>query len=103
MGFAEAAAGTPEIDSGLPRGTMYHAAVMAWFQADGKLRPMSFKFQGDDGEILTVRDILINYEEDKDYAGIPSREYGCQAVVGGLIRDFRLVFYCEACKWVMLI
>lgn len=103
MGFIEAAQGTPEIDSGIPAGRMYHIAVMAWFSSTGIPRPMSFKFEGDDGEIQSVRDIAVRYTEDKNYSGVPSKEFGCQAVIGGLLRDFKLIFYQEVCTWVMLI
>ena len=60
-------------------------------------------FEDDNGDIQTVRDILIKYTENKNFSGIPSREYGCEAVVGGLTRQFKLIFYLEACKWVMLV
>jgi hypothetical protein len=53
--------------------------------------------------VQTVRDITILSVEDKNYSGIPSKEFHCEAVVGGLIRQFQLIFYLEACKWVMMI
>ena len=55
--------------------------------------PQYFKFEDDNGDIQMVRDILVKYTEDKNYSGIPSREYGCEAVIGGLIREFKLIFY----------
>jgi hypothetical protein len=64
---------------------------------------MSFKFEDDNGMVQTVRDITILSVEDKNYSGIPSKEFNCEAVVGGLIRQFQLIFYLEACKWVMMI
>lgn len=103
MGFADATHGTPEIDSGLPKGKMYHIACKTWFTANGSPRPLSFKFEGDDGLLQTVREVTVKYSEDKNYSGIPSKEYGCEAVIGGFVREFKLIFYCEACKWVMLI
>lgn len=103
MGFADAAKVPAQMDSGVPGGKMYHAAVMAWFRSEGDPRPLSFKFQGDDGEIQAVKDLVVRYAEDRNYSGIPSKEYGCEAVIGGLIREFRLIFYTEACKWVMMV
>lgn len=57
----------------------------------------------DSGAIQTVTDIVVNYTEEKNYCGISSREYGCKAIIGGLNREFRLIFYQENCRWVMLV
>ena len=103
MGFADASKLPPEADSGIPHGKMYQIACHAWFTSAGSPMPISFKFQGDDGEILRVADIKIQYREDKNYAGLPSKEYGCEAIIGGLIREFRLIYYLDACTWVMMI
>lgn len=103
MGFVEASQGTPQTDSGIPNGKMYHIAVMAWFRSIGEPIPMTFKFQDDSGQIQSVREIEVQYSENKNYSGIPSKEYGCEAIIGGMIRDFKLIFYTEACKWVMVL
>ena len=76
-GFADATKYGIKVDSGIPRGTMYHIACSTWFTATGKAMPQYFKFEDDNGDIQTVRDILVKYTEDKNYSGIPSREYGC--------------------------
>ena len=76
-GFADATKYGIEVDSGIPRGNMYHIACSTWFTATGKAMPQYFKFEDDNGDIQTVRDILVKYTEDKNYSGIPSREYGC--------------------------
>lgn len=92
-----------EIDSGELRGKMYHIACKAWFTSECSVKPLSFKFEGEDGSIQTVQNITVKYAEDKNYSGIPSREYGCEAVIGGIRHGFKLVFYMEACKWVMVL
>ncbi|WP_367567190.1 hypothetical protein [Lacrimispora sp.] len=92
-----------EIDSGEIRGKMYHIACKAWFTASSVTKPLSFKFEGDDGIIQTVSDIAIKYTDDKNYNGIPSKEFCCEAIIGGILHDFKLIFYMESCKWVMVI
>ena len=82
---------------------MYHIACKVWFTAGGDSVPLSFKFEGDDGQMQYVNPLKILYTEDKNYSGVPSREYGCEACIGGISREFRLLFYMEACKWVMLV
>lgn len=94
---------TDDIDSGLPKGRMYHIACKTWFTASNSVRPLSFKFEGDDGLIQTVTNLKVKYSEDKNYSGIASKEYGCEAIIGGIRQGFKLIFYLEACKWVMLV
>lgn len=91
------------IDSGEVNGKMYHIACKAWFTASCSLRPLSFKFEGDDGIIQSVKEIRVKSLENKNYSGIPSKEYDCEAVIGGILHTFKLVFYMEACKWVMIL
>lgn len=91
------------IDSGEIKGRMYHIACKTWFTATQSVRPLSFKFEGDDEIIQSVSNLTIKYSEDKNYGGISSKEYGCEAVIGGIRQSFILIFYVEACKWVMVL
>lgn len=92
-----------DIDSGAIKGRMYHIACKTWFTATQSVRPLSFKFEGDDGGIQAVNNLNVKYSEDKIYDGIPSKEYGCEAIIGGIRQSFKLIFYMEACKWVMVL
>ena len=102
-GMVDASKCTTERDSGVPQGKMYHAACKTWCTTTGKVTPLSFKFEGDDGEIVYVPRLRILYDEEKNYSGIPSREFGCEACIGGFMKQFKLIYYLEACKWVMLV
>ena len=103
MGFADASKLPPDAEQDAPKGKMYHIACMTWFTASGSLRPISFKFEDENKEIQSVGDIFIQYSEDRNYSGLPSKEFGCRAVIGGLNQEFRLIYYLDACKWVMMI
>lgn len=94
---------TEQQDSGSIKGTIYTIACKTWFTASQSVRPLSFKFEGDDGSIQTVINLTIKYTEDKNYNGMPSKEYGCEAVIGGIRQSFKLIFYLEACKWIMVL
>ncbi len=94
---------TNKIDSGELRGKKIPVACKVWFTVTGKLIPLSFKFEGDDGELQTVSNLKITVSEDKCYLGIQSKEYKCQALIGGIYHHFKLVFYCDTCKWMMVI
>ena len=103
IGFAEASKVPEQYDSGQLNGTMYHIACKSWTTSEGKVMPLSFKFEGDDGSMILVTNIQVNYCEDKNYSGIPSKEFGCEAIIGGLLRKFKLILYCEVCKWILLV
>jgi hypothetical protein len=92
-----------DIDSGVIRGNIYNIACKIWFTSNCSPLPLSFKFEGDDGIIQTVSSLNVKYTEDKNYSGIPVKEYSCEALIGGILRRFKLIFYMEACKWVMVI
>lgn len=102
-GFAALPTAPPPLESMPPTGKMYHIACKIWFTASGNPMPLSFKFEGDDGTIQTISQLQVHYCEDKNFSGIPSKEYGCSACIGGIIHEFKLIFYIEACKWVMIV
>ena len=91
------------IDNGEVKGKIYHIACKVWFTSSCSPRPLSFKFEGDDGIIQTVSNISIKCSEDKNYSGIASKEFSCEAVIGGIRHQFKLVFYLEDCRWVMVL
>ncbi len=91
------------VDSGPLKGRQVKIACKAWFTSDGSIRPLSFKFEGDDGVIRTVDHVTVRLSEEKNYSGIPSKEYVCRAVMGGLTQEFKLIFYPEDGRWVMVV
>lgn len=101
-GFTAISDVLPHIDSGTRKGRPYPIAVKSWFTSSGTIIPLSFKFEGDDGEIHYIQNIHVKSSEEKHYAGIPSRDFSCSAVLGGLEQSFRLVYYPAESKWVMV-
>lgn len=92
------ALGNSNLDDGTVKGDRREAACMAWFPAGRELYPVSVKFKGDDGEVICVRNINISSSEDILCNGIASKQFLCNAVIGGLVQDFALIFYarCQA-------
>lgn len=101
-GFTAISDVLPHIDSGTRKGRPYPIAVKSWFTSSGTIIPLSFKFEGDDGEIHHIQNIHVKSSEEKHYAGILSRDFSCTAVLGGLELSFRLVYYPAESKWVMI-
>lgn len=92
-----------DLDNGRLQGRQITIACKTWFTSTGSPRPLSFKYEGDDGALQHVVVSQILSSEDKNYSGIPSKEYVCRAMIGGLLHEFRLIFYVEACRWVMVL
>ncbi len=92
-----------DIDSGNLYGEVYEIACNAWFTASGKPIPLAFKFKGEDEIIYKVSNLTIQSSDEKNYSGLPSKEFKCEAVFGGLLKEFKLIFFMDSCKWVMVI
>lgn len=90
-------------DSGEARGKTYNIACKAWFPANRDPYPLSFKFEGDDGVLVTVSEVTIKHTEEKIYYGEKSLEYRCDVIVGGIRKDIKIIYYVMNCKWVMVI
>lgn len=90
-------------DSGEAKGKTYNIACKVWFPTNKSPYPLSFKFEGDDGIIATVSDIRIKHTEDKVYYGEKSIEYRCEAIIGGINKDFKIIYYVPSCKWIMVV
>ena len=98
-GMEYRALGNSNLDDGTIKGDRREAACMAWFPAGRKLYPVSVKFKGDDGEIICIRNINISSSEDILCNGIASKQFLCNAVIGGLVQNFALIFYARPSRW----
>ena len=47
--------------------------------------------------------VKTNVSINKEVHNKLYNEFDCEAVFGGLLRKFKLILYCEVCKWVMLV
>lgn len=94
---------TEMTDAGVLSGRQFEVACDCWFTSKCSSLPRLIKFEGEDGEIQTVRDIQVITTENKNYSGIPSIEYLCKAVIGGIMQEFKLVFFQTECRWVLIV
>ncbi|MCI8512099.1 MAG: hypothetical protein HFE83_08905 [Lachnospiraceae bacterium] len=74
-------------------------ACSAWFPANGKPFPRLFKFKDDNGEIQTVKNISVHRIETKNQLSCPVNEYDCRAIIGGLMREFKIVYRLKSAEW----
>ncbi|WP_342755903.1 hypothetical protein [Kineothrix sedimenti] len=90
-------------DAGVIHGRQFEVACDCWFTSKCTSRPMVVKFEGEDGEIQTIKNIQVIVSENKNYSGIPSIEYLCKAIIGGIMQEFKLIFFPAECRWLMVI
>ena len=91
-------------DAGKIRGRQEPVACGVWYTSTGTAIPKLIKFQGEDGEIpahLTNLHVL-SFRKKKNYCGIPTVEYECDAVVDARRYLFHLLYYVEHQKWTVL-
>ena len=84
------------------KGKQIPIACECWFDSTGQIVPRLFKYQDKCGAVRTIRDIRICYMQLKNYAGVPSMEYECEVICGGIRETIKLIFFMERCRWVMI-
>ena len=89
-------------DAGKIRGRQEPVACGVWYTSTGTAIPKLIKFQGEDGEIRTLTNLHVLSFEKKNYCGIPTVEYECDAVVDARRYLFHLLYYVEHQKWTVL-
>lgn len=93
---------TEPADAGNVRGRQINVACECWFSRSGVTKPLLVKYEDEEGTIHTLRNIRVLYQEAKNYGGIPSMEYRCQAVLHQILCEFALIFYMEESRWVLV-
>lgn len=76
-------------------------ACECWFTSKGETLPLALKFPDENGELVMVRGIQVDWAEKKYYCGIPAVEYLCRIPFQGRELPVWLIFYLEECRWVM--
>ena len=82
-----------------PKGRQRDIACCSWTTASGTVTPVMFKIMDEQGEIHTVDRVHVNFREKKLYCGIPSFEYNCDIILGGITVNVILQYFPEQCKW----
>lgn len=93
---------TQKADSGVVRGKQREIACQCWFTSKGKITPLMLKIQDEDGEIRTVKQIRIHFQEEKMYAGVASVEFDCTITILEQQIGVRLIYYKEENRWVLV-
>ena len=83
-------------DEGVLKGKQEPVACSVWFTATGRMIPKLLKYKEQNGEIITIYNVHVVTSAKKNYCGIPTRDFDCEAVIGGILKKFRLNFNAES-------
>ncbi len=92
-----------EQDAGILRGIRIPIACSCWFTAEGKTRPLLFKFRDEAGEVHTVREITVHASQAQNFGGEPALRYDCTIDYERIQMPVRLMFFLKDQTWVMLV
>lgn len=84
-------------------GKKIEIACQCWFTASGEITPLMFKYKDEDGEIQTVKDILIIRKEKLFPGCSPFTEFLCKVNLNGVSREVILSFSYSNGTWSMII
>ena len=77
----------------------FRVAVMCWFPTNSEPIPMSLKYQDQNGEIHTLKDIRIKNTNTISQG----KRFVCQSAINDTIVNFELMFFADDCHWIMTI
>ena len=77
-------------DEGKIKGKQEPVACGTWCTSKGKILVKLMKYKNKNGEIMTISPIHVLSYSKKNYCGIPTQEFECEAVIDGYLKRFRL-------------
>lgn len=83
-------------DEGVIKGKQEPVACSVWFTATGRMIPKLLKYKKQNGEIVAVCNVHVVTSAKKNYCGIPTMVFECEAVVDGILKKFRLNYNAES-------
>lgn len=89
--------------TGFARRKEMEIACSCWFTAKGKMQPLMFKYQDEQGEIHTIKEIAVHSREDKNLLSSPQIEFDVTINCQGIEIRTQLVFYRKECRWTMVL
>lgn len=94
---------TQQLDTGIAGKREMEIACKCWFTSKGKMQPLMFKYQDEQGEIHTIKEIQIHSREEKNLIVSPYTEFGVTINCQGIYVKAKLIFYKKECRWAMVI
>lgn len=77
-------------------------ACECWFTSKGQMRPLLFKYQDEQGEIHTIKELTVHSVEEKNLMASPCTEFGVTIKCQGIYMEVKLIFYKKECRWALI-
>lgn len=90
-------------NTGFVRRQEMEIACSCWFTAKGKMLPLMFKYQDEQGEIHTIKEITVHSSEDKNFMGAAQVEFHVSINCQGIEIKTQLIYYKKDCRWTMVL
>lgn len=78
-------------------------ACLAWFPTESLPYPKLCKVEDDKGEIQLIKDIIVDSMESRREGLYQINEYRCHAIIGELMRKFKIIYYNKNSEWFIII
>lgn len=85
------------------KGKRIRIACDCWFTSDGKMTPLMIKLKDENGEIQTIRNLIVISQETLFPSCSPTTEFLCQLTMFGQKKEVVLSFNHCQCKWEMVL
>ena len=69
-----------------------------WFTSKGKMQPLMLKYQGEQGEIHTTKEIQVYSREERNLMVSSYTEFGVTINCRGIYVEAKLIFYKKECR-----
>lgn len=88
-----------DADFGAYRGYLREVACKCWFSRSGELLPLAIQYEDEDGERHIGKVLRIKQGLSRNYAGTQTVEFDCTVSVCQTVRELRLTYFKQSCKW----
>lgn len=75
--------------------------MVAWFDKNGVPNPVRFRFENEDGKLITIKIDRVITRDKEILAGNPMILFRCQSCIDGIEKPFELKYELKTCKWML--
>lgn len=75
--------------------------MISWTEEDGKIHPLRFKLDGNNGEKQTYKVQRVYTSELERLAGNKTYKFVCEIVVNNTLKLCELRYELDTCRWIL--
>ncbi|MFI3201582.1 MAG: hypothetical protein R3Y54_08655 [Eubacteriales bacterium] len=90
-------------NAGELRGKRFPIGCQCWFSTKGEATPIMIRYEDENQMIHTIDEIEIKYQQQRNFNGLATVEFGCNLVNDNRKFPAKLLFLSKDNKWIMTI